>query len=86
MVCEPTSVVPLESSPGTQGDGVAAIRSAVTIESARAVMDLLTSGLPEHDRRMAVLGILAILYDLHTQPGGVAPAWLLALMAEAAGR
>jgi len=62
---------------------VAAIRGGVTVESARAVLDLLTMGLPEEDRRMTVLGILTILHGLHTRRGGMAPAWLLALMAEA---
>lgn len=71
--------------PSTHCDGEAAIRSTrpVTVEMARAALDLLTQGLPEEDRRLAVLGILAILHGLHTQRGGVAPAWLLALMAEA---
>ena len=32
---------------------------------------------------MTVLEILTILHDLHTRRGGLAPAWLLALMAEA---
>jgi hypothetical protein len=55
----------------------------VTAETARATMDLLTLGLPEEDRRMAVLEILMILHDLHTRQDGMAPTWLLALMAEA---
>ena len=59
-------------------------RSAPTVESARAIVDMLTSGLPDEERRMAVLGILSILHDLHTQRGAVAaPAWLLGLIAEA---
>jgi hypothetical protein len=59
-------------------------RSAPTVESARATVDMLTLGLPDEERRMAVLGILSILHDLHTQRGAVpAPAWLLGLIAEA---
>jgi len=72
----------MESS-STKGDGGAAIRSTVTIESARASMDLLTGELSEDSRRMVVLGILTILHDHHTERWGVAPLWLLALMAEA---
>jgi hypothetical protein len=73
----------MESSASTDGDGVAEIGSAVTIESARASMHLLTGGLSEDRRRMVVLGILTILHDNHTDRGGVAPLWLLALMADA---
>lgn len=62
---------------------MAASRRAATVETARATLDLLTLGLPEEERRMAVLAILTILHDLHTRRGGLAPAWLLALMAEA---
>lgn len=59
-------------------------RSALTVESARATIDMLTVGLPDEDRRMAFLGILTILHQFHTRRGTVAaPAWLLGLMAEA---
>lgn len=58
-------------------------RRVVTVETARADLDLLTQGLLEEDRRIAVLGILTVLHGFHTRRGGVAPAWLLALMAEA---
>jgi len=33
---------------------------------------MLTSGLPDADRRMPVLGILSILHELHTRRGSVA--------------
>ena len=66
-----------------ESSSVAAPGSAVTVDRARAAVDLLTLGLPEEDRRMAALGILTILHDLHTRRGRRAPAWLVALMAEA---
>jgi len=46
-------------------------------------MDLLTGELSDDSRRMVVLGILTILHDHHTERGGMAPLWLLTLMAEA---
>jgi hypothetical protein len=59
-------------------------RSTLTVESAGATIDMLTSGLPDEDQRTAVLGILSILHALHTRRGAVAaPAWLLGLMAKA---
>ena len=61
-----------------------AARSGLSVETARATVDMLTSGLPDEDQRIAVLGILSILYEFHTRRGSVAaPAWLLGLMAEA---
>jgi hypothetical protein len=73
----------MEASSSTQGDGAAAIQSPITIESARASLHLLTGGLSPGSRRMVVLGILTVLHDHHTEGGGVAPLWLLALMADA---